>query len=679
MAKQKVLPVRELFKFSPDDTKIGLTTDKTVLFEDGVSVFMRYRELVLLRFIMEVYTVIPEIKIVSKHNYINFYSNGIFTSKTINKAFAAIFEDVVNHYIKGKNSDRKILEVLQAKMYEVINNIYNNLSYEIPQYATSIDIDDLLDIQFNKELIDSMKEVYNNRGKEEYHMTVERVNKTYDILDKMLKTDPKVENNIISRGYRSGTFNQAQVKQLLASRGYLTEIDSNIFKYPIASSFTLGMVDIFDQAIESRSGARSLFLSTQAVKEAEYFARELQLITMIVEKLVDGDCGQKDYVDWYVRPKDGHGKADLPNLIGKYYYNEKTKKEEVITSNHTHLENTTIKLRSAVNCKLPDPTQICTKCFGELSYSIPMHSNIGHFCATSVTQKITQSILSTKHLSSSANSSEVHLDSNALLFFNVKSSKYYFNKDAKNKKTKFNLVISQFEAFGFKDIKTITDVRKLNPSRVSLIVDMILQVDKNGTGEYVDYPIHVKDNYKRGSFTYEFLEYCIANGYTLDKHDNYVISLDKWDFNKPLIAMPELEYNFLALAKNVKSIFKKISILKDEFRSTDTPEALVQKVFDCLNVKLDINITIIEVICYAFTVKSIKDKDYSLGRNCPDRQLMKSSAILANRSLGAGYGWEFVTDLILSPRSFDGKNKVSHPMDIMIKPNEVILDKYPNK
>lgn len=678
MAKQKALPARELFKFSCEEIKLGLTQDQNILFEDNVVIFHTFRETILLRFILDIYTVIPSVPIVSKHCFKHFYTNELFTAKTINKAFSVILEDAVNLVVKP-NMNRKLLEPLYAKMYDVVNNIYNNLSYELPQYTNSINIKDLLTIQFNPELIKAMQDVYENRAKEDSFKINERVNKTYDILDHILRNEPEHKGNIVARGYRSGTINANQVKQVLSSRGFVTELDSHIFKYPIASSFTLGMADIYDQAIESRSGARALYLSTKAVQDSEYFARELQLTTMIVEKLVDGDCGQKDYMEWFVRPKgEAVTKPDLLNLVGKYYLNEETGQEEVITLGHKHLEGKLIKIRSAMNCKLEDPRCICSKCFGELSYTIPLHSNIGHYCSTAVTEKITQSILSTKHLSSSANSGDIHMDENAQKFFRVKNNNYYFNDNAKTDKVTYSIIIHQYEAFGFKDILRSTDVKKLALNTVSLITKLMLRVDE-GNGQYTDYPIHIEDNKKRGSFTVEMLSYVIKHGFTLDNYDNYIINLDKWDFRHPLINMPELEYNFLNLAKNVKSLFKTIKVVKNEFRSNVTPEVLVQKAFDVLNYKLDINLATLEVIVYAFTVKSIKDRDFSLGRNCPDRQLVRLGDLVANRSLGAGYGYEKVIDLILSPRSFYSKNKVSHPMDIMVKPQEVVYNTYLKK
>ena len=142
--------------------------------------------------------------------------------------------------------------------------------------------------------------------------------------------------------------------------------------------------------------------------------------------------------------------------------------------------------------------------------------------------------------------------------------------------------------------------------------------------------------------------------------------------------MPEVEYNFIDLLKNIKSLLRKIEIIKG-VKSYDTPEGLLQKAFDMINTKLDVNIALIEVVIYAFTVKSLKDNDFRLGRNSEDRQLMGSKNLIANRSLGATYDWQEVVDVILSPKSYYGKNNISHPLDIMIKPNETLKDKGVNE
>jgi len=397
---------------------------------------------------------------------------------------------------------------------------------------------------------------------------------------------------------------------------------------------------------------------------------------MSVEHLVDGDCGNRDYMKWFVRPASMAGKSDISNMVGKRFFNEETQQEEIITKNHTHLEGQNILLRTAFGCKLEDKKSVCTHCFGELSYGVHKHSNLGHISATAVTEKVTQSILSTKHLTSSATSNGIVLDKTAAEFFNVKAkTSYAFKANLINKvRTSYKMIINQAEAFGIKDMTKGVDVYKFNPFRISRIESIILMTESHD-GKQEWYPIVIKDTNKYGSFTYDFLEYIVEEGYTLDDQDRYIIDLNNWTTTKPVIIMPQLEYNFLALAKNIKAVFKYMTIMKGD-RSSETQESMLQKLFDLVNTKLDINIALLEVIVYAFSIMSIRDNNYDIGRNSKDTQMMRIKGIMTNRSLGGAYAWEEVLSTILSPTSFNGRNAVDHPMDVLLAPSDVIKQHY---
>ena len=141
-----------------------------------------------------------------------------------------------------------------------------------------------------------------------------------------------------------------------------------------------------------------------------------------------------------------------------------------------------------------------------------------------------------------------------------------------------------------------------------------------------------------------------------------------------MIVLPQIEFNFLELVTRIKSEFKSLKYIKD-IRSVETKESLLQKLFDLVNIKLDVNIALLEVIVYAFSIKSLEHKDYTLGRNVPDPQLAKIKDIMSNRSLGGSFAHERVMEVLLNPKSFNGNNNIDHIMDIMLRPKEVLEDK----
>lgn len=660
---KKEYPIRNFFKFSSRELLEGLKTNLDIKFEDGIVVPMTSREIILQRYILDLWEVIQDIPIISSYAVTNYLTNGLYNSKTINKCLEVIFKDIVATQVKPNSDNRDILQRVWDKMYYIVSDIYNDILSGCTQYVDTINIVDLLQIQLDKRLLDSIREADTKK-------TPEAINNTYDVLDDILTNDPKYRENTVTLGYLSGSINANQVKQVLGSRGYITDIDGAIYKYPVASSFTLGMPDLYSLAIESRSAPKALTANNIAVPTSEYFSRELQLLTMYMEKLVDGDCGTKNYTDWSVRGDIG-GKSDIDNLVGKRYLNEETGKEEVITKKHKHLEGKIIKLRTAFNCCLPNKRHICTACFGDLSYVIPKHSNIGHICAAVIGQAITQNILKTKHHTGTALGAGLIMDDSTAKVFDVKNKLNIFLRPELFKQgNSIKIIIDQYMAYGIKDIATGMDIYKINPNRISRISTFLVEiVDAKGKVDVV--PVNVRDGNKFGIFTYEFMEHVIKHGYTLDNDDRYVIDVTKFGPKLPMIMLPEIEYNLLHLVTNLRNKLRSLKT-KKKTAERETPESLLQELFDILNSKLNINIAHLEVVINAFCIKSLIHQDYDIARNSPERCLTSNIDIVSHRSLGNGFGWEKIIRLILNPEVFHGKNNISHPLDVLIRPLEVL-------
>lgn len=686
--KRKVLPVRDLFKFSPNELLKGLRTNLTIEFEDKSKdrfIDMSWKEVILQRYVMELLltslengdTIIDLSKFPITTDYcINkYYVEHIFTSTTITKFLEAVFKTIVlSQRAIGQELSRSALDKFYFTIVNIYNTIYNDMVYSITDYVGSSRITDFMEIQNNDELLNSILAVKNAKHDDKH----KAIANSYAVLDKILRDDHLYPTNDIRLGYVSGNINSKQVKQLLSCRGFITELDGSIFKYPVYTSFTLGMHNIHDLAIESRAGAKSLYTSNKAVQNSEYFARGLQLVTMILERLVDGDCGSKNYMDWYVKPDSKDTKSDLPNLLGKRYLNPDTGKEEVITKDHKHLEGKTIKIRSILRCALKDKRQVCMACFGDLGFSVPSHANLGHFCSVELSQKITQSILSTKHEMSSVKANDIKIADTTKEYMETHGSDYYL-KPKPHPDIKYSIVVTQQEAYGIKDLTPDTKLHLLDPLRVSKIENVILIKEYKGTEEQIVLPI--QDANRPGSFTIKFIEHIMKVGWSVNDKDNYVISLDKWNVKYPIFNLLELEYSFKVLNKEISGMFKGIKWKKGQ-GSELSPEVFLTRIFDMANAKLDINLALLEGIVYSFVIRDYTTYDYRLGGysttgEYDNRSLVKMNTIIHNRSLGAAYGWERVlNDVIKAPYVFNGRNAIDHPMDVTIKPDQVLKEYY---
>jgi hypothetical protein len=647
------IPARTFLDFTTKEILEGLKVDQTIQFEDGVIETMYYKDIVMSRYFWTFLEIFPALRFTSEYNISKYYTNGMYNSGTLNKMFAKFLKDIIQQLIMPTGRQDN-LSVITESIFFITTKIYNEFVYSKIEYCSSTDILSLLDIQLDDEILDSIKRV-------DMEKTYGAINDAYAVLDRVLRTKEEYKDNSVRKAYVSGMTNPNQVKQVLSCRGYCTELNSKIFKIPISSSFTLGMKDMYEMMVESRSGAKALWLSNEGVKVSEWLARELQLNTMVVERVVIGDCGNRDYIQWLV------GDKDLNKLLGSSYF-DNDGNEITITEDMTHLIGQTIKLRNVIHCKLPNKHHICSSCFGELSWTNPSHYNIGNICSTTVTAKISQAILSTKHITSSAESTSLGLtdDMRKILVVKNNGDGYAFNVAEFKKLNSIKLIISQRQINGIKDLNPKKSLNTIDVDRVTHVREFVLELQYND-GRFL--PITV--TCARGNFQLNFLEFVLNKGYTVDNKDFVTIDLAGWKSIKSFIIIPKVEYNFLELNKEVKNLVKTMKVPNVR---TITPELFVSKLFTLLNTKLDINIAVLGVIAYAFTVQSNNNID--VGRNSAQPQIANLKKILHGRSLSGGLAWGYASALLNSPDAFNKFNKPDHPLDVMFKPQEVMALYY---
>ena len=190
MAKAKKVKIRELFKLSPIEVLKGLKTNLTIIWEDGVETEMTSREIIVNRFALEILDVFPDVPLTSRFNIRNYYTNGIYVAKTINKLYEAVVEEFVKVYVKDNN--KKVLEKLYSNMYNVVNDMYNHIIYDIPEYCVNLDILDFLEVQIKEPMLEAIRKVkYDNRP--------ETISEAYGVLDDILRNDKSLAHNRLSK------------------------------------------------------------------------------------------------------------------------------------------------------------------------------------------------------------------------------------------------------------------------------------------------------------------------------------------------------------------------------------------------------------------------------------------------------------------------------------------------
>lgn len=659
------LSIRALLSYTKDDV-VELPDTVTLIYEDDVAIPTSIRRVVYMYYIFEIFRHYPMVPILSKHSLEVVLGGKPLTSNTHIKMLEIIYKDVVTIYQLEKPKER---EHLWKLLLDTTNIVYNEITQLAEAYVASIDILDFVNIVTYPPVKQAVSQVTGSQ---------QSIADCYEIVANILRSDPNLDGNAIAEVVRADMVSIGQVLQCVSPRGRMTEVDGTILPVPVMSNYTEGLGSLYEYAAESRSAAKSLYFSDAKLQDAEYFARRLQLLCMVVEKIDYVDCGSTKTIDWHVMPPsyDEHGRktylGDLAFMEGKYYIEDNQLK--LITHDDPALYNKTLKLRSVLYCNHPNPHQVCEICFGRLSKNVSAYSNLGHLCAATMTRQSTQSVLSIKHLDRSAAGTTISLNEVSSQYFKTDDGGmlYYMNPDMQSKQPK--LVLNRDSAIGLVDILHMDTLDTLNPVRISSIECLeIITRDKDVETAMV---IYVSQGNKKVMMTIDFLKHLKTHHWDMDSRNNFIFDLKHWDFNKPLFKLPEMEYSFSdhsdMIAKVIESNMKSIADREQPY----SPVSTLQELFSLVNTKIRVNIAALEVIIYSAMVKA--PGEFALGRNVEEPVMGIADQIIKNRSLGAAYSYQDTAREMINPQSFFKLDRPDSVFDVFMMPQEY-LDANPDR
>lgn len=607
----------------------------------------------------------PNTPILSRH-YVDSVLNGkSLSSSTHTRLLGVLYKDILEVYdsVFDNNPGSK------DRLLELLYIITNRLEVEMPKYCsehvTTIDVTD-----FTNLVTHPIIAKVNNETTNDHQSIID----TYSIVKKELMTNPDFDNNAVAIACRASLVNTNQVLQAIAVRGKLTEVDGSILPTAVLSNFTKGLTDLYEYAAESRSAAKALYFSDAKLQDTEYTARRLQLLTMVVEKLSYEDCGSTRYLSWTIKGPtlDEDGSivyvGDLPFMKGKYYMdNDNVLK--YIRGDEEHLIGTTIRLRSPIYCNTSNQHNVCTVCFGRLSRNISRFQNVGHVCVSTMTQQLTQSVLSTKHLDFTSSGSGIVLNNCTSKYFTTDANKSNYFLKKSFKKLDVKIIAVREEVRGLLDIQVNDNIDSISPIRISAIEHIEISVLDGNTR--INELVYLNQNSnKRVVLTKEFLRYLKVNKWKVNSNNNFVFSLDAWDFSLPIFMLPEMEYSFSdhaeLIARVIESNMKNIRRRSKEL----AVEECLQELFMLTNSKIKVNLSILEVIMYACMIKDVDQ--YGLSRK-DHKGIMGIAALnIKNRSLGVAYAYQDIHKTLINPRSFFKLDRPDSIFDVLISPEEYL-------
>jgi hypothetical protein len=645
---------RDLLRMSEEELWALPPERHTVIFADGELV-THTRATIASVYLWHALSEYPECPIFKEYHL----GDTRFTSKNmlvfINRVIWGI------HAWSGETVDTERLSHLAIL---TTNRFYNVFTIRLSAYVTGMSMFDVLDVATHPAIAAITANI------EPTQHGIEEV--AYPAANKVWKDLDILRGNPIAEGVRCGTQKIDQVNQCFIARGFPTDYNSDIFPEAITANYVDGIWDLYGSMTESRSGTKALAFNKELLRITEYFNRKTQLVCQNVMNLHHTDCGTPHYVDFPVL------ESVLPRLKGKYYRKEDGS-VDWLRGNEKHLIGTKIKMRSILSCIHPDPSGVCAKCYGRLAYSIPHGTNIGQVSAVIMGDKITSSVLSTKHTDATSVIDRYHLHKveAKYLRYGTQEETLYLRKELKGRKMR--LVVERDEVHSLADVLMLTDLSAYPVTHASHLTKIGIQMESaEGTTSEV---LNVSLYNRKSSFSKELLEYIQKVRWTHDSRDNVVIDLQGFDTTKPFLVLPYKHVNMYEVMKRIQSFLHSgtdsdgVRLSTDKSLTTsaktylknykDPVEALA--VFTAMiNEKLTVNVLHCEILVYAMMVRSTIQRDYRLPIPGISGMFEKFNKLMMNRSLGVAMAFEKQHDPLISPGSFLYKQRNDHPYDLIM-------------
>lgn len=578
-------------------------------------------------------------------------------------------EAVADHIRKTRGLKITELEEFWKLVYILQNQIYNDMTDRLGAYVTTLSALDILEVMDHPEIsAANARQVPTEEGLQQNHKTIRSV---------LLRKDDLVTNRL-ARQVRLGGTDPKQALQVVGQIGYRTEVDSGIFPVPILTSFSQGLKKAYYLGIESRSATKALNFTKSPLADTQYFNREMQLMTCAVMNLHhDEDCGSKITIPFHVTS------GSLKALAGKYHVLEDGSLE-LITTKSTHLNGKVVQLRSVYGCQHHDPSGICGVCLGRLQYSMASGTNPGHACVVELCEKISQLVLSVKHVDSSSSAERVVIDRGAESYIEVGSlpNEIKLRTHLRNKKVKLRfprqcapgMAILGRTAWGVLKIDDIT-------AMPDVYVVVTTSVGESAT------PISVSMGSRHGSFTIDFLKFLHEQGVVVaaDNADFYEVDLTGWDYTKEVWSLPLRHRNMIEFKGEVeefvkcggKNTKKGHKSYQDRLGVPVTPELfgeVLRDFHELVSSKLFINIAHLEVTLYATTVRNRAERDFRLPKGGMPSYFATYNELMANRSLAPAMAYESQQRRFVSMDSFSPEGRPPSPLDPILR-GEYLLDR----
>lgn len=557
----------------------------------------------------------------------------------------------------GANQD--FMAELWKIAYEDTNSIFNDMSYNLEEYVTSICAIDFAQLIYYPPIKDLHQKLLDAE-----FVSEEDISRTLHAMAKIVRTDRAIRYYPLIRAVQCEVIRLPQVLQIIGPLGHRGDVDGKIYNPAILNGYGHGIVNLRDAMIESRESSRNLFYQKKPMRDSEWGNRIVQIMAAVYRNVHEGDCGSTDYLTLTIQTHN-----HLRDSAGAFRYDEPTRSLIPILVSDYHLIGKTINVRSIGKCKHPDRYGFCSVCVGELSYSIPTGTMIGHTSCTVLLGKVGQLILSQKHFSAAGVAMRLQLPVHSLKYLVPNEDGMEVRLMPALKGRSFKLLFSDKEVSDLLDANYVTDINKLRAERLSSLSSVVIETMEKGVIHTTELSLGNSTN--KPSFSLDFIRYLRDNGWDINDLNQYVVDMGNWNFDDPVFVMPLAQFSAPMYMAQIQAFIKggdkqQGANADNVLRHEDFGSALMA-LSDIVGLKLSVNILHLQVILQAIKTENPAANDYRPPADKRGGVPRKFNDLMFNRSLSAALSFQGHGKVPFMRDSFLDTPRPPHPFDHILR------------
>ena len=288
-------------------------------------------------------------------------------------------------------------------IFHNIERLYNLICRYLNTYMPSIDALGLAKLCANPEVKKLIDEKIDERvGTRVAEQIINAQKKT---LIGLISKPDALKNNILYPYITADTLKTNQIPQMLIKYGPRSDIDDKMCRHVINESSFSGNKSAADFGIESLSAKKSAYFNKTVIKQSQYFNRKTRLAGSLLPNLYPGWCGSTTTIPFYIRPEYAKNMIERSIMVDGNIV-------RLTKQNISEYVGKTVNMLSIFGCRHTDG--FCERCAGYRYYPeyasalhpngigltafLPKDVHIGILCVIQLMSRVTQKILSNKHL-----------------------------------------------------------------------------------------------------------------------------------------------------------------------------------------------------------------------------------------------------------------------------------------